>query len=249
MTELWLVDLERAAPALEAIEQAEPRLAADDRARARQFADPRERRDRLAAYIALRIALERTIGPQQVRGIAFVRSGGGKPRLADGQADFSLSHSNGMALIGVTDRGDIGVDLESQRPVRVSLLRRQLIVAAGSGLAGAPVPSASDAAFLQAWSRLEAFAKAKGRGLARLLVDVGVRGEGSDAATPARVEAAARRMVKEAHLTVHDLELLPGLHGAVAAEKSAAVPPIRSFPLDRSGIERLVSRAASGRRR
>ena len=249
MTELWLVDLERAAPALEAIEQAEPRLSADDRARARQVADPRERRHRLAAYVALRIALERSAGPQQVRGIAFVRSGGGKPRLADGQADFSLSHSNGMALIGVTSRGDIGVDLETERPVGMSLPRRQLIVAAGKGLAGASLPSASDPAFLQAWSRLEAFAKAKGRGLARLLEDVGVRGEGSQAATPARVEAAARRIAREARLAVHDVQLRPGLYGAVAADQSAAIPPVRSFPFERSGMERLTSRAASGRRR
>jgi 4'-phosphopantetheinyl transferase len=248
MTELWLVDLERAAPVLEAIEQAEPRLSADDRARTHQLADPRERRHRLAAYVALRIALERIAGPQQVRGIAFVRFGGGKPRLA-GQVEFSLSHNGGTALIGVTGRGYIGVDLESQRPVRVSLLRRQLIVAAGDGLAGAPLASASDAAFLQAWSRLEAFAKAKGRGLARLLEDVGVRGEGSHAVTPARVEAAARRMITEACLAVHDLELRPDLYGAVAAEPFAAIPPVRSFPLDHPGIERLASRAASGRQR
>jgi phosphopantetheinyl transferase len=257
MTELWLVDLERAAPALQVLESAEPRLSSDDRARARQFTDPRQRRDRLTAYIALRIVLERMVGGR-VRGAAFVRSPVGKPRLADGSAAFSLSHSDGLALIGVTRAGEIGVDLERARSVRASAHHQRLIIAAGRGLAAVPLPAQNvgepprQAAFLQAWSRLEAFAKARGRGLARLLADVGVRGRhsGSGASTPARVEAAARRIVEEAGVKAHDLQLPAGLHGAVALGQSTRAPRVRAFPVDRPAIIRLlVPRAARGRGR
>jgi 4'-phosphopantetheinyl transferase len=172
----------------------------------------------------------------------------GKPRLADGSVAFSLSHSDGLALIGVKRAGEIGVDLERARSVRVSAHHQRLIMAAGRGLGAMPL-SAEDvgeaprqAAFLQAWSRLEAFAKVRGRGLARLLADVGARGHrgGSGTATPARVEAAARRLIGEAGMKVHDLKLPAGLHGAVALGQSARVPRVRSFPVDRPTITRLL---------
>lgn len=250
MTELWLVDLERAAPALQALESAEPRLSEDDRARAKKIAHLRERRHRLAAYIALRVALERIAG-RQVRGADFARASDGKPSLAGGQAAFSLSHSDGFALLGVTRLGEIGIDLEQARSVRVSQLRQRLIVAAGNGLADMPLATESgEEAFLQAWSRLEAFAKARGSGLARLLADVGVRGGSSDTMAPARVEAAAQHIVGESGLKVHDLALPPGLYGAVAVGQAAPVPRVCAFPANGPAIERLLaSRAAPGRGR
>jgi 4'-phosphopantetheinyl transferase len=252
MTELWLVDLERAAPALEALESAEPRLSADDRARTGQIADPRERRDRLAAYVALRVALERVAG-RQVRGVAFIRSPGGKPRLPESRVGFSLSHSDGFALVGVTRLGDIGVDLERARSVRVSAHRRRLLEAAGRGLVEAPSSQedggqAAQDAFLQAWSRLEAFAKARGRGLARVLADLGVRGDSGRAATPARIEAAARRVVGDAGLKVRDLRLPSGLHGAVALARTQPVPRVRVFPTDGPALARLLAPRRTPRR-
>src|SRR5262249_58155826 len=57
--ELWLVDLDAAAPALEALEREVPRLSADERARARRLKEPREQRRRLAAHPAPRLALAR----------------------------------------------------------------------------------------------------------------------------------------------------------------------------------------------
>ena len=99
--ELWLVDLEKCATPLETIERAVPRLTADDLERANTITGRRERRDRLAAYTALRILLERMAGPS-VRGRPFVRAAGGKPRLDVGKAEFSLSHIDGLALIGIS---------------------------------------------------------------------------------------------------------------------------------------------------
>jgi phosphopantetheinyl transferase len=244
MTELWLVDLERTAPALQVLEAAQPRLSTDDRRRARQVADLRERRRRLTAYVALRVALERMAG-RPLRGAAFVRSPAGKPSLAGVAAEFSLSHSGRFALIGVTRLAAIGVDLERARSVRMSPRHQQLLAAAGRALADMPLPaqSSGDAVgqetFLQAWSRLEAFAKARGQGLARLLADVGVRG-GSHAATPAQIETATRRVAREAGLKVCDLRLPAGLFGAVAVAKAAPFPRVRAFPIDGPAVARLI---------
>ena len=50
----------------------------------------------------------------------FVTGPAGKPALADRSLQFSLSHVEGYALIGLTRAGDIGVDLERDRPLRLS---------------------------------------------------------------------------------------------------------------------------------
>jgi hypothetical protein len=103
------------------------------------------------------------------------------------------------------------------------------------------------AAFLQAWSRLEAFAKADGRGLARLLADVGMRGQASRMAAPETVETSARQIAEDADLRVRDLKLPQGLHGAVALARPAPVPRVRAFPVDPRAMARLSHRRGTSR--
>jgi 4'-phosphopantetheinyl transferase len=242
MIELWLVDLEACSAALEALERDTPRLADDDRDRAGAVADARERRHRLAAYTALRVLLERAAGPG-VRGKPLPRAPGGKPGLGESGVDYSLSHTQGLALVGVSrGTGSIGVDLERARPVKMSPRAYTEICAIGAGLGGRLLPGpGTDRAFLQAWARLEAFSKARGRGLARTLTDLGQRGTGRlRQLPPGQIEAAARRLALDAGFSVRDLGLPPGLHGALAAPRG--VPPARprAFPSDRPGIERLL---------
>ena len=226
------------------LERNVPRLAVDDRKRADAIRDPRERRHRLTAYTALRILLERIAGPG-VRGRAFVRSAGGKPRLDAGGAEFSLSHIEGLALIGVSSA------LPPRRRPRKGATRNMAprriieISAIGAGLGDKPLPAlGSERAFLQAWARLEAFTKARGRGLARTLADVGMRGQGRHRLSPADLEASARRIAQHAGLIVHDVKLLPALHGAVAAPRGTRPVRARTFPQDRAGIELLLSHRA-----
>lgn len=239
--ELWLVDLEKCAEPLAWLERAVPRLAADDHDRAGAIADLRERRHRLAAHSALRILLERIAGPA-VRGRALVRPPGGKPWLEAGGAEFSLSHIDGLALIGVSSARPLGVDLERVRPVRLAARRLAEISAVGSGLSDKPLPLGAERAFLQAWARLEAFTKARGRGLAQTLADVGVRGMGHRALSPPEIEGRARQIAHTDGIDVHDLELSPALHGAVGAPHGTRPPRPRPFPVDASMIEQLVAR-------
>jgi 4'-phosphopantetheinyl transferase len=249
MAELWLVDLEAAAPALEALERDVARLSADDRDRAGRLGDARERRHRLAAYVALRVVLERA-GGAGVRGQRFIRPPCGKPRLRAAGPAFSLAHAGGLALIGVAGLQAIGVDLEETRALAMSQRRREEILAVGAGLSVRPAGDASnDAAVLQAWCRLEACAKARGCGVARVLGELGLREARGRQLAPAAIEVAARQLTREAGLAVGDLRLPPGLHGAVAFAGSGAGPRLRRFPAERRAIARLLSpgRNAPGR--
>jgi len=241
MSELWLVDAEAAAPALEALERELPRLTAQDREHARRLREPHARRQRLAIYAALRIALERVGGPQ-VRHQRIIRPIGGRPRLEVSGPAFSLSHTGGLALIGVTQSPTIGVDLEATRSIRMSRRRREEILAAGAGFIGKPAldDPESEPAVLQAWCRLEACAKARGSGVAALLGELGLRDRRGRQLPLAGVAEAARRLVRDAHLTVADVRLPPGLHGAVAGEGSLPARA-RRFPLHLRAIARLLS--------
>lgn len=239
--ELWLVDLEKCAEPLAWLERAVPRLTADDHDRAAAIADLRERRHRLAAHSALRILLERIAGPA-VRGRVLVRPPGGKPWLEAGGAEFSLSHSDGLALIGVSSALPLGVDLERARPVRLAARRLAEISAVGAGLSDKPLPPlGAERAFLQAWARLEAFAKARGRGLAQTLADVGVRGMGHRALSPPEIEGRTRQIARTERIGVYDVELSPALHGAVGAPHGTRPPRPRPFPADASMIEQLLA--------
>jgi 4'-phosphopantetheinyl transferase len=251
MTEIWLIDLQRSAPALAELERATPRLTPRDRSRARAVKNAADRGQRIAVTTALRILLERLAGPHSARQ-PFVTGPAGKPALADRSLQFSLSHVEGYALIGLTRAGDIGVDLERDRPLRLSERRREELMAAATGLAGQPLTHQAlarpspDAAFLQAWCRLEAFAKARGLGIGRTLADLGLRN--GRPRTPAEIEVACRHAARAAQLTVRDLPLGHGLYAAIAINSAARLRP-QVFPTDRTGIERLLARRLPPRRR
>jgi 4'-phosphopantetheinyl transferase len=199
--------------------------------------------------VALRVVLER-MGGAGVRGQRFIRPPGGKPRLRAAGPAFSLAHTGSLALIGVARTQAIGVDLEETRALAMSQRRREEILAVGAGLAARTAGDAgSDAAVLQAWCRLEAYAKAKGRGIARVLGELGLREARGRQLAPADIETAARRLVREAGLTVGDVKLAPGLHGAVAYAGSGVAPRLRRFPAERRAIARLAlpARAALSR--
>jgi 4'-phosphopantetheinyl transferase len=246
MTEIWLIDLERAGPALAELERDAPRLTPRDRSRARAIKSPADSRRRIAATTALRVLLERLAGPRSAR-LPFVTGPAGKPALADRSVRFSLSHIGGYALIGLTRAGEIGIDLERERPLRISERRRTELIAAATGLAGKPPPGPSpDARFLHAWCRLEAFAKARGLGIGRTLADLGLRSAQQRA--PDDIEVACRQAAREAGLTVRDLPLGRDLYAAIAME-NAARPRPQAFPTARAGIDRLLARRSPPRRR
>ncbi len=185
--EAWWVDIEACADALLARDAQAPVVAEEDRARALRLDDAGHRRERLAAHVALRLVLARH-GADDASARPFERQASGKPvlsrhwrtdeSLAPDGLDFSLSHIEGVALIAVSRGAGVGIDVERLRPVAIDAPRRALIEGAAAALRmSAPLPREGDPRRLQqAWTRLEALAKARGVGMARVLSEIGAVG-------------------------------------------------------------------------
>src|SRR5262249_41019918 len=152
---------------------------------------------------------------------AYARDSAGAPYLAGFPARFNLSHSRGVALIAVTRRRAIGVDVEGVRALPMAPRRRQQILAIGAGLAGKPLKGSLNRKLLQAWTRIEAFAKARGGGVRQLLTELRVGKPEEHASSYRALAAAARAEAQRCALVVVDLELGAKLIGAVAQFRSA----------------------------
>ena len=80
---------------------------------------------------------------------------------------FNLSHSGHVALIGVSEQGEIGVDIELRRPITElsDLARRNFTAVEISELSACADDAQALTAFLRGWTRKEACLKALGSGL------------------------------------------------------------------------------------
>ncbi len=217
--ELRLVDLDALHEALEQADAELGLLSPEERSWTTPLATDVRRRRR-SARIALRLLLHKH-AVTAARGGALVVDGGGKPRLGAGGPAFSVAHSGGLALIALGPREPLGVDLETVRTVQLGPERRLQITAAGLTLARIPVPPAKDgpvgdAALLQAWTCLEAFAKADGRGIGALLTRLGLTATGARRSSLDRVVHEAEALRISAGLEVVALTLAPSLYGALA---------------------------------
>jgi 4'-phosphopantetheinyl transferase len=163
---LWRISVDYVAPNLASLEQL---LSKDERARADRFRFSRNREQYIIRRAAMRQILARYVGvePQQLR---FSYGAYGKPSLAgpvDGQdIRFNISHSEDLALCGVTRGRDIGVDIEHIRTdLDISgMTDRCLTSRERETLEQLPM-SIRKHAFFVAWSRKEAYVKARGQGL------------------------------------------------------------------------------------
>jgi 4'-phosphopantetheinyl transferase len=103
--------------------------------------------------------------------LRFVEADSGKPRLAEIQAtrcEFSMSHSENVFVMAVSETGDVGVDVEVVRPEWgwESVAAMYLDGTRLTQLKSFPEQD-QQKQFLRFWSLHEAFAKAGGWGLAR----------------------------------------------------------------------------------
>jgi phosphopantetheinyl transferase len=221
MAEVWYADLTLCGAVLDALEAIEPRLSPDEAAwpghrhpghqheESSSGADPTRRRVR----IALRLLIERALPPAAIavaRRAPLSVSASGRPELAPHVREacaaapvFSITHTEGLALIAIAPAGPLGVDLETPRDVRMAPWRLAVICEAARLITEAPLPADPDAATVQGWTRLEALAKASGLGIAHLLGAIGVMGP----AAPDRTPAAARAMAAACGVHVRDLAL------------------------------------------
>jgi phosphopantetheinyl transferase len=207
---------------------------------------------RRIARIALRRLLARSFG-RTVAGQPFQAGPHGKPALAGLSGDFNLSHtyydlqspgaaeqSAAVALVGLGRIAPIGVDLEPFRTVRLDARRRASIIAAGIAVAdGAPLRDDEETAVIQAWTRLEAWGKADGRGIGRTLSHFGIWGR-------AGAPVVAPLPGQGVELTVHDVDAAPGLFAAVALPRGVAPPKVMNLPADPAALGEILTQPAMG---
>lgn len=228
---IWLADLEALSPALEASDVRFGLLSPSERSWPVQ-APPESRRLRRLARIALRGVLARA-GVSQARGVELAADANGKPALPGSALAFNASHAGKYALIAVAARDPVGIDLEGERLVALSDRRRSMIEAAAAALTrGDRPPSALRPAFLQAWTCLEAFAKARGTGIGVLLTELGITASGARVHTDADVAARASTIIATSHLEVVPLHMPGNVYGAVAAPRPISPTDLIVHTLD-----------------
>jgi 4'-phosphopantetheinyl transferase len=142
-------------------------------ARAERFSTPDERRRHVVSHAVLQLILSAFTGcdPRFLHIATTVR---GKPYLVDRGPHFSLSHDGDVALIAVTRCGNVGVDVERVRPdLRLDEFAGPLVPVADVTRIEALPLEARTHAWFQAWTRLEAVAKASGDGIQESRADFG----------------------------------------------------------------------------
>src|SRR5215472_12044191 len=169
--DLWYVDLD---VTVDALRCCRCWLSGEERAKAQGLRSDLVRARYIVGRAALRSVLAARIGcsPATIR---FSYGAAGKPRLAgdSGSIDFNLAHSEGDAVIALATGAVIGVDLERHRPIAdvESLARLVFSRVERRELERAPDPVS---AFLNGWTRKEAYVKALGLGLTAPLEEITV---------------------------------------------------------------------------
>ncbi|GMW02595.1 MAG: hypothetical protein AMXMBFR84_37310 [Candidatus Hydrogenedentota bacterium] len=195
-----------------ALEQAFSVLSREERERAGRFKQEGDG----PRYISCRGTLRRLLAAYQGRGPAdlqFECNEFGKPYLVGGGIHFNVAHCRGMALFAFARDREVGVDVEPlSRKVEARRVANRYF-SPGEIAQLASVPDAEyPRAFLNGWTRKEAYIKAVGKGL-RIPLDSFEVSLGN----PARIQLIAGSKAKADEWTLHNLE--PGSEhiGAVAA--------------------------------
>jgi 4'-phosphopantetheinyl transferase len=164
MIRLWQVDLDIPPEVERDLGQL---LSPCEWARAGRLSRPPLRRRFVAARGTLRQVLG-SLTNERPKSMAIDCGPSGKPRVATGKPalNFNVSHSGELALICVTDEGEVGVDLEWVRTVSgaIAIVNRYF--------SGPEIDFVLDGAssgfnrrFALCWTRKEAIVKATGTGL------------------------------------------------------------------------------------
>lgn len=144
-------------------------LSLEDRARADRFRFESDRRKFCVARASLRLILARYLKSKAGR-LQIETGEHGKPYFADAKASqglrFNLSHSNQLALIGITRDREVGVDVEYVRPnfVTDEVAGHFFSSAEAEVLRSLPADQKAQS-FFNCWTRKEAYIKARGEGL------------------------------------------------------------------------------------
>jgi 4'-phosphopantetheinyl transferase len=150
------------------------RLTAAERDRASRFHFAKDRALFIGAHWLFAIVMDAALGGNDWRLTESLD--GSKPKLqVDGAATLfaNLSHTSGMALVGVSRTAEIGVDVEAVRPMQdlAGLAASTMTLRERAAIAAAATP---ELLFVRLWARKEALLKAHGIGLGAPLTEIDV---------------------------------------------------------------------------
>ena len=155
------------------IESARRLLGVEEMTRMERFRFPEHRHLYLVSHALLRMTLSRywELLPNTWR---FTHNDHGKPRIDPDMGSiplfFSLSHTRGLSVVGVTKEGEIGVDAEpADRSVKAAELSRRFFSPEETAALEKPPPGRLQEQFPLYWTLKEAYIKALGRGLSHPL--------------------------------------------------------------------------------
>jgi 4'-phosphopantetheinyl transferase len=248
----WYVDLD-VPPETEAACCAT--LSGDERRRGARFRFDRDRRRFVVAHGALRALLGRYLRTPPGR-LRFVHNAFGKPELGPEfgrRLTFNLSHSADLAAIAVA-HAEVGVDVERVReqPEYDEIARRHFSAYEVDELSGLPSRLRAQAFFI-CWTRKEAYAKARGEGLAMASANFSVLPTAGRAHVSHELHGSLEPRVAPSdtspaeHWSFHSLHPAPGYVGAVAVEGRGWRLTEREWLTDsRAGVpERSLSRRSA----
>lgn len=212
--DIWRVRLDGPLP-----DAAWTALSDAERERARRLRPPAWRHDFVLSHYATRAILTRYTGTDPAA-LEFHRGAHGKPKAA-GHAEFSLSHTDGLALVAVS-AAEVGVDVETacQAQTAEGLIPRCLTASEQAAIAG---DNDTMTAFLRYWTAKESYLKGLGIGLTEPLRNVEVRWDDRPNARVSRVARVARVSrggAADQRWAVHALEAGPDHIAAVAVNTS-----------------------------
>jgi len=187
----WTCELARSASDIEALATA---LSSAELERAARFGRP-ELRDRyIVGRATLRVLLGARLGVMP-GDVVIARGPRGRPYLGDARTlDFNVSHTDAIALFGMTSGQRIGVDIEhADRQLNVDGVARKFMTPREQARLAALDVDARRRALLRIWTCKEAMSKATGDALSapfrRLDVSIGKTlrlDDGPPPYTPAR---------------------------------------------------------------
>jgi len=164
---LWFSTLDRPR---DEVEELASSLSIEERLRAQRFGTERLRQRWIVGRATLRLLLGRALGTAPPA-VTLERGRRGRPQLSHSSIDFNVSHTCGMALIGIADGSTagmrIGVDIEhGERRVNADGLARKFLTQRERAGLTAMEAEERRRTFLRLWTCKEAMAKATGDALA-----------------------------------------------------------------------------------
>ena len=203
-------------------------LDADEIVRAARFHFEHDRRHYTAARGWLRVLLGHYLGAEPAA-LRFGYGARGKPFLVEWPSplSFNVSHSHGRALLAFVRGREIGVDIEAGARLGddwPGLMRRVFSAREQSELAAVPAGRQREA-FLNGWTRKEAYLKATGLGITEGLQTIEVTLD------PDRPPVLRHPAAEETHAsrtwTIQDLRTDGEFAAALVVEGGAAITVAR----------------------